>query len=85
MIPGMEITARVNGRVRVIEVDDPEIADLSPDIHNPDAHAGLVQGIELKVDEAYFHCPRSQQFADLWNIESIAANQTKSLKSMQAR
>ena len=44
---------------------------------------GASFAIFIDVDEAYFHCPRSMQFADLWNTDTIAANAELSLKSLQ--
>jgi hypothetical protein len=54
-----------------------------PQVHNPDANAGLIQGLLLDIDEAYFHCPRSFQFADLWDAETIAGNRARSLKDLK--
>ena len=82
IIPGMDVTARVNGRVRIVEGEELERRGLAPEVLNPDANSGLVQGIELSIDEAYFHCPRSFQFAELWNTDVIDANKGKSLKSL---
>lgn len=41
------------------------------------------QGILIDIDEAYFHCPRSMQFANLWDTETIEANSKLSLKSLK--
>ena len=48
-----------------------------------DGNSGLIQAILLSIDEAYFHCPRSFQFADLWNTETIAANAQRSIKDLK--
>lgn len=82
MIPGMDVTARVNGRIELVEPEDLAERGIQPEIHNPDDNAGLVQGILLHVDEAYFHCPRSFQFAKLWNTETISQNAGLSIKSL---
>ena len=84
MIPGMDVTVRVNGRVRVVEGDALKARGLQSEVNNPDANAGLVQGLMLDIDEAYFHCPRSFQFAQLWDAETIAANRGRSLKDLKA-
>ncbi|MFU8815515.1 MAG: pyridoxamine 5'-phosphate oxidase family protein [Pseudomonadales bacterium] len=82
MIPGLEVTVRVNGRVQVVE--PAEIAALQPvpEVSWNDANSGLVQGLKLSVDEAYLHCPRSFKFADLWNADTISANARLSLKDL---
>ena len=80
MIPGMEVTARVNGRVAIVEREE---CGVRINVHNPDDNAILVQGIQLDIDEAYFHCPRSMQFADLWNEETIKLNKARSIKSLK--
>ncbi len=82
MIPGLEVTARVNGRVEVLEREALLERGMLPEVYNPDDNAGLVQGILVHIDEAYFHCPRSMQFADLWNREIIKTNEGRSLKSL---
>ena len=56
-----------------------------PEVANPDHNSGLVQGVLLHVDEAYFHCPRSFRFAELWNVQTIEANATLSLKDLVSR
>ena len=82
MIPGMDVTVRVNGRVQVVEKGEVTSLDVDVDVHNPDDNAVLVQGIKLEIDEAYFHCPRSMQFAELWSTEQIEANKARSIKSL---
>lgn len=84
MIPGMDVTVRVNGRVRVVEPDELKTMGIKPELLNPDGNAGLIQGLVLEVDEAYFHCPRSFQFAELWNTDTIAANRKRSIKDLKA-
>ena len=84
MVPGMDVTARVNGRVRVVEYTELEAMGIAPELLNPDGNSGLVQGLLLDIDEAYLHCPRSFQFAELWNAETIAVNRAKSLKDLKA-
>ena len=74
MVPGSDRTVRVNGAATLL--DDAavrqHIAGLS--LHNPDENAVLLQGLLIEVEEAYGHCPRSFTFADLWNVDTIAAN-----------
>ena len=40
-------------------------------------------GLVLDIDEAYFHCPRSFQFAELWDTDTIATNRARSLKDLK--
>lgn len=84
MIPGMNVTVRVNGRVRLLEPNALDERGIEPELGWSDENSGLVQGILLDIDEAYFHCPRSFQFADLWNTETIAANGRRSIKSLRS-
>jgi len=83
LIPGMDVTVRVNGRVRVLEGDELKAKGIAPEVRNPDGNSGLIQGLVLDVDEAYFHCPRSFQFAELWNAETIATNRARSIKDLK--
>ncbi|MEM7002344.1 MAG: hypothetical protein AAF529_16255 [Pseudomonadota bacterium] len=82
MIPGTDVTARVNGRVEVLEPGGLAERGIEPEVFAPDDNAGLIQGLLIHIDESYFHCPRSMQFADLWNVDTISANAEKSLKSL---
>jgi len=82
IIPGMNITARVNGRVEVIEPEVLAERSIEPELSWQDGNSGLIQGFLLHIDEAYLHCPRSMQFADLWNTATIETNAGRSLKSL---
>lgn len=83
MIPGLNVTARVNGRVRLLEPEDLDKRGIEPELGWTDDNSGLIQGILLEIDEAYFHCPRSMQFAGLWDTETIEKNAGLSLKSLR--
>jgi PPOX class probable FMN-dependent enzyme len=83
LIPGMDVTVRVNGRTRLLEPDSLDERGVEPELNWSDHNSGLVQGILLDIDEAYFHCPRSMQFANLWDTETIEANRQRSLKSLK--
>ena len=83
MIPGMDVTVRVNGSVEVMEPGDLEDRNIAPEVNSPDDNSGLTQGILLTVDEAYFHCPRSFQFAKLWDTETITGNTGMSISSLK--
>ena len=83
IIPGMDVTARVNGRIEVLDRDAVEALIASPEVFFTDHNTKLVQAIRVTVDEAYLHCPRAFQFAALWDPDTIAANAGRSLKSLQ--
>ena len=83
MIPGMNVTVRVNGRIELLEPEALTARGIEPELSWTDENSGLIQGILLHIDEAYFHCPRSMQFADLWNTATIEANNQRSLKSLK--
>jgi uncharacterized protein len=83
MIPGMEVTARVNGRVRMAQESELETHGNGSEVHWSDENSGLVQGVVLSIDEAYFHCPRAFQFANLWDAQTIADNAQRSIKSLR--
>ncbi len=83
MIPGLNVTARVNGRISLLEPDEMIAREVTPELNWSDENSGLIQGILLEIDEAYFHCPRSMQFANLWDVETISENATLSLKSLK--
>lgn len=84
MIPGMDVTARVNGRVQILDRAQIEAVIRQPEVFWEDHNTVLIQAIEVQIDEAYLHCPRAFQFAALWEEDTIAANRDRSLKSLRA-
>jgi len=84
MIPGMNVTARVNGRVEVLDREQIEAAIGQPEVFWEDDNTQLVQALRVHIDEAYLHCPRAFQFAALWETEAMAENRGRSLKSLRA-
>ena len=73
-IPGVDYTARVNGRARVVDEEDLKARGISMEIFNPDDEAALLQGLLVEVEESYPHCPRALKFSRLWDEGVIAAN-----------
>jgi len=74
MIPGQDVTVRVNGGVRVVESDEVATMGVEPEVYRADKNTDMIQGLLLGVDESYFHCARSMIFSDLWNPQNIEAN-----------
>jgi PPOX class probable FMN-dependent enzyme len=82
MIPGIDVTVRVNGRVRFVELEELSELKIKPEVLNADENSMVVQGLMLSVDEAYFHCPRAFMFAELWNTTQIIENAQRSFKEI---
>jgi len=55
-----------------------------PELHWSDDNAKLVQATVIYVDEAYFHCPRSFKFANVWDLDTIKTNLGRSITSLKA-
>jgi len=85
MIPGIDVTVRVNGRVRRIDAEEVRKLVAEPEISWTDHNSGLVQGIVIDIDQTYFHCPRSFKFADLWNTEIQQKNAGTPLKELVSK
>ncbi len=64
LIPGEEWTMRINGHARI--VDEPQLLRRLSARNRPAQLA-----IEVKVEECYFHCPKSFKRAELWNIDKF--------------
>jgi len=75
LIPGVNDTVRVNGTVRIVDKDELEEQNLTLSLYNPDDNAKHLQGLVVEVEEAYGHCPRALKFSQLWDIDTIQANQ----------
>lgn len=85
MIPGMDVTVRINGRITVLSADDLPGSNLQPELFMTDDNSTVVQATTLSVDEAYFHCTRSFQFASLWDTDTISANANRSIKDLMQK
>jgi PPOX class probable FMN-dependent enzyme len=71
LIPGEEWTMRINGQARI--VDEPSLLEKLSARGRPAQLA-----IEVKVEECFFHCPRSFKRAELWNSERFQKYQGES-------
>ncbi len=79
MIPGQDVTARVNGTVEELNAEQLSARGIEMNIFNPDDEARLLQGLLVTVEEAYPQCPRALHFSELWNTDQIAENQATPL------
>lgn len=77
-IPGVDATARVNGKVEVVDRETLLAKNMDLDIFNPDEEAKMIQGLLLTVEEAYGHCPRALKFSNLWDTATIAQHKAES-------
>ena len=79
MIPGVDSTARVNGRVELLDKEAMAAKNIALEIFNPDEEAKVIQGLLLTVEESYSHCPRALKFSNLWDTETIGQNKATKL------
>ena len=73
-IPGCPDVARVNGRVTILNAEEVQRLQVEASVNNADDRTVVLQGILVEVEEAYGHCPRATNFAELWNTEQIERN-----------
>ncbi|MDQ1302626.1 MAG: uncharacterized protein QG595_609 [Pseudomonadota bacterium] len=74
MIPGCQLTVRVNGRVRIVDREQLLREGIAAEVFVEDDHSGALQGLHVEVDQAFAHCPRAFRFARLWDTQIIAGN-----------
>jgi hypothetical protein len=77
MIPGVNDTVRVNGRVTIVDKEELDKLDVEVSLYEIDDRSHHLQGIIIEVEESYGHCPRAYTFSHLWDVETIAAHQAK--------
>ena len=75
LIPGVNDTVRVNGRVAIVDQEELNRKDVEVSLYEPDERGYHLQGIIIEVEEAYGHCPRALHFSHFWDTETIAENQ----------
>jgi predicted pyridoxine 5'-phosphate oxidase superfamily flavin-nucleotide-binding protein len=76
-IPGVNDTVRVNGAASIIDQAELEQRQITMALYNPDEKAQHLQGLLITVEEAYGHCPRALKFSQLWDVDTIQANQAQ--------
>tara|TARA_B100000745_G_scaffold296452_1_gene241834 strand:+ start:270 stop:842 length:573 start_codon:yes stop_codon:yes gene_type:complete len=75
MIPGVNDTVRVNGRVTIVGKEELERLNVEVSLYEIDERSHHLQGILIEVEESYGQCPRAMYFSHLWDVETTAANQ----------
>ena len=83
IIPGFDVTLRINGQVKPVDksalIKEANVG-CSP-LYSDNSE--IVQGLRILIEEDYFHCPRSFEFADLWNTERIKENKNRSITDLK--
>ena len=77
MIPGINDTVRVNGKVSVVDKDDLDRRNIELSLYEYDDNSKHLQGMLVEVIEAFGHCPRAFKFSRLWDVDEITANQAE--------
>lgn len=77
MIPGVNDTVRVNGRVTIVDKEDLDKLDVEVSLYEPDDRSHHLQGIIIEVEESYGHCPRAYTFSRLWDEATITAHKAQ--------
>lgn len=77
MIPGVNDTVRVNGRVSIVDQEKLAQLEVEVSLYEPDERSHHLQGVIIEVEESYGHCPRAYTFSRLWDTETIAAHQAQ--------
>ena len=77
MIPGVNDTVRVNGKVTIVEKQELDRQNIELSLYEYDDNSKHIQGMIIEVTEAYPHCPRAFKFSHIWDVEEIKANQAK--------
>ena len=77
MIPGVNDTVRVNGRVSIVDKEELDRLEVEVSLYEVDDRSHHLQGIIIEVEESYGHCPRAYTFSRLWDVETIAAHKAQ--------
>ena len=76
-IPGVNDTVRVNGTIEIVGKDELDRRNIEMSLYNPDDNSKHLQGILVRVEESYGHCPRALKFSQLWDVPQIQQNQAE--------
>ena len=66
-IPGVRETVRVNGSVEIVDRAALDGLQVELQVFNPDENAKVLQGVVVRVEESYGHCPRALAFSRIWD------------------
>ena len=77
MIPGMNDTVRVNGKVTLVDKEELDRRNIDLSLYEYDDNSKHLQGMLIEVVEAFGHCPRAFKFSRLWDVDEIASNQAE--------
>lgn len=83
-IPGLSEVVRVNGRVKIAGRDELDRENVEHSMAHPKGDREVQQAIVVEVEEAYGHCPRAINYADLWNIEELQRRTTSGAHPLRA-
>src|SRR5262249_36877420 len=70
-IPGIEETARVNGRARLLSLD--RVEDAASAGEGPPGESRPRRFVRVAVEECYYHCGRAVRGARLWGARALGA------------
>lgn len=74
-IPGINDTVRINGEATVVEKDELDRRNVELSLYELDDNSKHLQGIIIKIEESFGHCPRALKFSRLWDTKEIEENQ----------
>ena len=66
-IPGVRETVRVNGSVEIVDRSALDALQIELEVFEPDENAKVLQGVMVRVEESYGHCPRALAFSRIWD------------------
>lgn len=76
-IPGINDTVRISGEVSFVDKEELDRQNVELSLYELDDNSKHLQGIIIKIEESYGHCPRALKFSRLWDPQEILANQAK--------
>lgn len=85
MIPGCDVTFRINGRATRVTKNDAVLGDQTVEAFFEDDNTKILQGTLIEVDESYLHCPRAFLFSEFWNTKTIEKNREENATATWAQ